>query len=133
MQSHYHQGAHYSCLLKLQLLKQPIKIHRCVVIWLHILVGPCWCVYVALFGSTLYFRTVQRTRNKNTSVYGDVAAYISGSLLVCVRCTLRKQSLLPNSVKYTYQQVPTNIRSQITTHRCILIDYFNNCNFNKHE
>jgi len=19
--------------------------------WLHILVGPCWCVYVALFGS----------------------------------------------------------------------------------
>jgi hypothetical protein len=54
------------------------KIHRCVVMWLHILVGPCWCVYVvlfgsrgelgnaltqyvALFGSRLYFRTVQRT------------------------------------------------------------------------
>jgi len=30
-------------------------VHRCViklvVMWLHILVGPCWCVYVALFGS----------------------------------------------------------------------------------
>jgi len=34
-------------------LKQPIKIHRCVVIWLHMLVGPCWCVWVALFGSRL--------------------------------------------------------------------------------
>jgi hypothetical protein len=27
--NHHHQGAHYSCLLKLQLLKQPIIIHRC--------------------------------------------------------------------------------------------------------
>ena len=41
VQSHHHQGAHYSCLLKLQLLKQPIKIHRCVVMWLYILVGSC--------------------------------------------------------------------------------------------
>jgi hypothetical protein len=47
VQSHHHQRAHYSCLLKLQLLKWPIKIHRCVVMWLHILVGPCWCAYVA--------------------------------------------------------------------------------------
>jgi hypothetical protein len=52
VQSHRHQGAHYSCLLKLQLLKQPIKIHPCVVMWLHILVGPCWCVYIALFRSS---------------------------------------------------------------------------------
>jgi len=32
-------------------------VHRCViysvVMWLHVLVGPCWCVYVALFGSSL--------------------------------------------------------------------------------
>jgi len=39
------------CLLKLQLLKQSIKTHRCVVntvvVWLHIL-GPYWCLYVAL-------------------------------------------------------------------------------------
>jgi hypothetical protein len=32
-------------------------VHRCVlnlvVMWLYILVGPCWCVYVALFGSRL--------------------------------------------------------------------------------
>jgi hypothetical protein len=51
--SHHYQGVHYSWLLKLQLLKQPIKIHRCVVMWLHILVGPCWFVYAALFGSRL--------------------------------------------------------------------------------
>ena len=40
------------CLLNLQ----SIKIHRCVVntvvVWLHIL-GPYWCLYVALFGSRL--------------------------------------------------------------------------------
>jgi hypothetical protein len=60
VQSHHHQGAHYGCLQKLQLLKFPIKIHRCVVMWLHI-------------------------------------------------C------------------------SNITTHRCILIGYFNNCNSSKHE
>jgi len=28
VQSHHHQGAHYLCLLKLQLLKQPIKIKK---------------------------------------------------------------------------------------------------------
>jgi hypothetical protein len=43
-----------SCLLKLYLLKQSIKIYRfvvnTVVVWLHIL-GPYWCMYVALFGS----------------------------------------------------------------------------------
>jgi len=42
------------CLLKLQLLKQSIKIHRrvvnTVVVWLYIL-GPYWCLYVALFSS----------------------------------------------------------------------------------
>ena len=39
-----------------------------VVMWLHLLVGPCWYVYVALFGSRLYFRTVQHTHaNKATS------------------------------------------------------------------
>jgi hypothetical protein len=62
MQLHHHQGAHYSCLLKLQLLKWSIKIHRCmvntVVVWMHIL-GPYWCMDVAL--STTYCRTVQHT------------------------------------------------------------------------
>ena len=42
-----------SCLLKLQLLKESIKIHRCVVnmvvMWLHTL------------GCTVYRRTVQHT------------------------------------------------------------------------
>ena len=40
-----------SCLLKLLLLKQSIKIHRCVVntvvFWLRIF-GPYWCLYVEL-------------------------------------------------------------------------------------
>jgi len=44
------------CLLKLQLLKQSVKIHErvvnTVVVWLHIL-DPYWCRYVALFGSRL--------------------------------------------------------------------------------
>jgi len=65
-------------------------VHRCVinsmVMWLHILVGPCWCVYLALFRSSsevvyfrsssevvyfrsssevVYFRTVQHTHTKN--------------------------------------------------------------------
>ena len=30
--------------------------------WLRTLAGPCWCVYVALFGSRLYYsRTVRHT------------------------------------------------------------------------
>jgi len=45
------------CLLKLQLLKQSIKIHRCVVnmvvVWLHIL-GPYWCRYILLFYSGIW-------------------------------------------------------------------------------
>jgi len=44
------------CLPKLQLLKQSIKIHRCViktvVVWLHIL-ALYWCLCVVLFGSRL--------------------------------------------------------------------------------
>jgi len=55
VRSHHHQGAHYSCLLKL--LNCSIIMHWCVVntvvVWLRILVGPCWCMYVALFGSRL--------------------------------------------------------------------------------
>jgi len=35
--------------------------------------------------------------------------------------------------------IPNNLRicihttTLLTTHRCILVDYFNNCNFSKHE
>ena len=50
-------GSVLLCLLKLQLLKEPFKTHRCVVMWLHILVGPCWCVYIALLGSRLFLNS----------------------------------------------------------------------------
>ena len=33
--------------------------------------------------------TVVKTANYNTSICGHVAAYIIGSLLVCVRCTVQ--------------------------------------------
>jgi len=50
------RGSINLCLLKLQLLKQSIEIQRrlvnTVVMWLHIL-GPYWCLFVVLFGSTL--------------------------------------------------------------------------------
>ena len=43
----------YLCLLKVHFVKIVSMVHRCmiksVVMWLHVLVGPCWCVYVALF------------------------------------------------------------------------------------
>ena len=53
------------CLLKLQLLKQSIKIHRCVantvVVWLRIL-GPYWCV---LNGSAVeYFNNCNFSKHK---------------------------------------------------------------------
>ena len=72
------------CLLKLQFLKQSIKIHRCavntVVGWLYVL-GPYWCLYVALYCS--------RLTDCFNSCNFSVDAYI-GSLLVSVCCTVRQ-------------------------------------------
>jgi hypothetical protein len=38
---------------------------------------------------------------------------------------------------YTHQQLSTNTCSHtttvLTTHRCVVMDHFNNCNFSKHE
>ena len=49
-------------------------------------------------------------------------------------------AVTPSSVsalmQHTHQQGPTNICSHITeliTHWCTIIDYFNKCNFSKHE
>ena len=75
VQSHHHQGAHYLCLLKLQLLKQPIKIHRFVVRWLHILVGPCWCVYAALFGSRLLPNSATYTHQQGPTLHCSEVHY----------------------------------------------------------
>ena len=60
------------CLRKLQLLKQSIKIRRCVVnmvvAWPHIL-GPYWCLYVAVFGSRLHCQTLQHTDTNKDIIY----------------------------------------------------------------
>jgi hypothetical protein len=69
------------------------------------------------------------------SVCGDVAAYISGSLLVYVCCTVRKQTASEqrNIHTSTRTYMCSHITTEVTTHQCILIDSFNNCNFSKHE
>jgi hypothetical protein len=56
--NHHNQGAYCSCFLKLQLLKKPIKIHQCVVVWLHILVGPCWCSLVSDVQFCRFYKTI---------------------------------------------------------------------------
>ena len=65
------------CLLKLQLLKQSIKIHRCVVntvvVWLHIL-GSYWCLYFALFGSSKHKLLIHRVAQKNVyTLYSSIS------------------------------------------------------------
>jgi len=45
--------------------------------------------------------------------------------------------LIANSAPYIHQQGPTNKCSHtstvLITQRCILMDYFNNCNFSEHK
>jgi len=47
-------------------------VHWCViksvVIWLHILVGPGWCLCMLHFSELVYFRIVQHTHTILTSV-----------------------------------------------------------------
>ena len=42
--NHHHQGAHYMSLLKLQCQSSPLEHIGAVnlVVWLHMLSGPCW-------------------------------------------------------------------------------------------
>ena len=49
--NHHHQGAHYMSLLNLQSLNSPLKYIGLInlVVWLHILSGPCSCMSAALF------------------------------------------------------------------------------------
>ena len=51
--NHHHQGAHYMSLLKLQCLKSQLKYIGIVnlVVWLHMLSGPCRFVSAALYGT----------------------------------------------------------------------------------
>ena len=55
---YHHQGAYNLSLLKLRLLKQSIYTGVVnPVVWLHMLLGPCWCMSTALFGTRLVLRT----------------------------------------------------------------------------
>jgi len=78
-------------------------MHKCIVLKknkIHIKIGiktdpTCFGAVTPSSGSALLVLvkvTVVKTANLNTSVCGDVAAYtyISGTLLVFVRCTVRK-------------------------------------------
>ena len=48
--NHRCQGAHYLSLLKLQLIKLSKYIGVVnLVVWLHMLSGPCWCMSATLF------------------------------------------------------------------------------------
>jgi len=84
--------------------------------------------------------TVVKIVNYVTSVCdqmgGDVTAYI-GSILgdVCMSHS-SGVAVYSRTVRHTHNKDTTNICSHITTHlithRCNIIDYFKNCNFNKH-
>ena len=54
----------------------------------------------------------------------------------CYSYTIIRECLLPNSATYRHQYGP-NICSLtttvLTTHRCVLMDYVNNCKFSKHK
>ena len=66
--NHHHQGVHYLSLLKLQLLKQSIKICAVnLVVWLHVLSGPCPCMSVILF------QTVRQAYRHTTAFHPDPA------------------------------------------------------------
>jgi len=44
----HHKGAHYLSLLKLQVVS--------LVVWLHVLLGPYWCMYVHYSEQCTYIR-----------------------------------------------------------------------------
>jgi len=53
--NYHHQGALYVSLLKLRLLNSQLKYIGVVnlVVWLHMLSGPCWCLSAALLGISI--------------------------------------------------------------------------------
>jgi hypothetical protein len=146
-------------------------LHWCVinsvVMWLHILVGPCWCVYFALFrssqlpNSATYWgadKSLARPGRKQTWKHvrdtrdfsnietragikippqGKAAKEIHIILTETLVCFLPGRAKDLSAPLYTHQQGSTNICSHITTelitHQCTIIVYFNKCNFSKHK
>ena len=51
-----------------------------VVVWLHILAGPCWCMYVALFESRLN-KTGEEINFHNIKIHGTNLEKMSKSSL----------------------------------------------------
>ena len=142
------------CLLKLQLLKESIKIYRCVVntvvLWLHIL-GPYFCLYVDL----VYCRTLQDTdTDKNLTPGADKSLARPGRKQTRkhVRAVQDFKNMETRTVITFFfpgrqgaegysRHSDRNISlftcsyttTVLTTHGCILMDYFNNCKLSKHE
>jgi len=84
-----------------------------------------WCtseLSAELLQFTLKF-TLKQLRHVSKQLHHHQGAHYS-CLLICHYRTVQLN---------TYQQGPINVCSHITTHRCILIGYFNNCNFSKHK
>jgi len=101
MQSHHHQGAHYSFFLKLQLLKWPIIVHWCVInsvaMWLHIIVGTCWCVYVTLFGSSATYTHQQGPTNICSHIPTELTTHRYILIVYLTTVTLaRRNNALPD-------------------------------------
>jgi hypothetical protein len=67
---------------------------------------------------------------KNFKIHIKTAPTYFGAVTPSLHCS---EVVCSRKVQRIHQQGPTDICSHITTHRCILIGYFNNCNLSKHE
>jgi len=78
VQLHDPQGAHYSCLPHLHLVKiANYGTSVCGDVATYV-VGPCWCVYVALFGSSLLPNRATYTRQLGIT---NICSHITNELI----------------------------------------------------
>jgi hypothetical protein len=94
-----------SCLLKLQMLKQSIKIHRCVVnamvVWSLILVGPVG-VCMLHCSAVVSCRTVQHIYTSKDLIYRMIPNVVPTTVEEVSRETLQWQYTFPGFWKKEY-------------------------------
>jgi hypothetical protein len=68
--------------------------------WLHILVGPCWCVYVALFGSKLFLRqfTCASVGEEKKLWYNQDARYVCENHFILLETDCTTSCVFANSL-----------------------------------